>query len=85
MELSDAPEKIPTDRGSIPGPSVAQCINHYATLGPISECCREKYKLFIDRIIRNTQYIHLRRGGGGVGLSRFGRLLAIGGILDCYW
>jgi hypothetical protein len=29
MELSDAPEKIPSDRGSIP-----QCLNHYATPGP---------------------------------------------------
>jgi hypothetical protein len=28
MELSDAPEKIPSDRGSI------QSLNHYATPGP---------------------------------------------------
>jgi hypothetical protein len=36
MELSDAPEKIPSDWGLIPVPSqlVAQCLNHYATPGP---------------------------------------------------
>jgi len=27
MELSDAPEKIPSDRGSIPGPSCVQLQN----------------------------------------------------------
>jgi len=34
MELSDAPEKIPSERGSIPG--LAQCFNHYATPGPLA-------------------------------------------------
>ena len=34
MELSHAPEKIPSDRGSIPGPSrlAAQCLKHYAEI-----------------------------------------------------
>jgi len=36
MELSDAPEKIPSDRGSIPGPSD---LNHYATPGPWKKRC----------------------------------------------
>jgi hypothetical protein len=32
MELYDASEKIPSDRGSITG----QCLNHYATPGPMT-------------------------------------------------
>jgi hypothetical protein len=41
MELSDAPEKIPSDWGLILGPSqlVAQCLNHYATPGPFIKDC----------------------------------------------
>jgi len=35
MELSDAPEKIPSDRGIDPGTLrlVAQCLNHYVIPG----------------------------------------------------
>jgi hypothetical protein len=44
MELSDATEKAPATPGIDPGTFrlVAQCLNHYATPGPVTERIRRK-------------------------------------------
>jgi hypothetical protein len=49
MELSDAPEKIPSDLGSIP------CLKNYATPGPL------KISMLVHRNVKHMKLIQISK------------------------